>query len=110
MLENLENDFEDLPYKEIFLYWGGRYQKDIYWDPCFKKLPLKYRPVLSRDRKWNGRVGYVQDQVLADELDLKSSVVYACGSEKMIASSFLTFSNAGLPVNSFYSDAFVTTS
>ena len=109
ILEHLEDDFEGLPYKEIYLYWGGRFKKDIYWKPCFDKIPLKYSPVLSREDKWNGRIGYVQNQVLADGLDLKRSVVYACGSEKMITDSFSTLSNAGLPISSFYSDAFVST-
>ena len=109
ILEQLENTFEALPFKSIHLYWGGRYQKDIYWNPSFSNLPLKFIPVLSRENNWEGCNGYVQNQVLLDKLQLSNAVVYACGSEKMINSSFLLLTDAELPENNFYSDAFVST-
>ena len=95
-------------FANIFLYWGGRAIKDLYFDPLEMEVPIIYRPVLSRDNVWDGHKGYVQQAVLADEVDLFDSVVYACGSENMIESSFEILTKSGLSQQNFYSDAFVS--
>jgi len=97
-------------YQQIYLYWGGRTQEDIYWHPEFADLPLTFIPVLSRAADWAGRTGYVQDAVIADRLDLSLSSVYACGSETMIHSAKKVLVAAGLNSKQFYSDAFVSSS
>ena len=95
-------------YKHIYLYWGGRTEQDIYWQPAFESLPLTFTPVLSRTPEWQGRKGYIQQAVIDDSLDLRNAVVYACGSKAMIHSANEQLVTAGLNKKHFYSDAFVS--
>jgi len=95
--------------KRIWLFWGGRYKEDIFWNPEFINLNLKFTPVLSRsDENWEGEKGYVQDVVLKQKINLINAQVYACGSIDMIASAKRLCINNGLPEYQFYSDAFVS--
>ena len=64
--------------------------------------------ILSRSPDSAGAKGYVQDAALADGMDIKDAVVYACGSESMIASAKSKLVAAGLNPKNFHSDAFVS--
>jgi CDP-4-dehydro-6-deoxyglucose reductase len=110
MLEQLAASPEANTYSHIYLYWGGRFEQDIYWQPVFKSLPLTFTPVLSRTPDWQGRRGYIQQAVIDDGHDLGDAVVYACGSETMIYSAHERLVAAGLNSKHFYSDAFVSSS
>lgn len=112
ILEKISESHKSNAYKNIYLYWGGRVEKDLYWRPEFKNISLKYTPVLSRVNvgEWSGRKGHIQDAVLVDGIDLEKSVVYACGSENMIQSAKQKLESAGLSAKNFYSDAFVSSS
>lgn len=110
MLEHLHQNPDENHYNQICLYWGGRYERDIYWQPDFETLNLSFIPVLSRQKEWQGRVGYVQSAVVKDSLDLTDSVVYACGSVAMIQDAKQQLIAAGLNDKYFYSDAFVSSS
>jgi CDP-4-dehydro-6-deoxyglucose reductase len=92
----------------VWLYWGGRGRADLYDSVAFPSLELHYVPVLSRaGDDWQGRRGHVQEAVLADHHDLTAAVVYACGSDAMIKAARKSLQAAGLPIDHFYSDAFV---
>lgn len=73
---------------EIYLYWGFRYQKDIYWKDYFEDLAAKnpnfhFTLTLSRpDKVWQGSCGYVQDHV--GENLFGQSHFYICGGGKMV--------------------------
>ncbi|WP_374980274.1 FAD-binding oxidoreductase [Pseudomonas solani] len=108
ILEHLATNSEFKQYDQIYLYWGGRVEQDIYWQPDFPQLPLVFAPVLSRGSSSQGRTGYVQQAVLADSIDLASAEVYACGSEIMIRDALESMLAVGLKKNNFYSDAFVS--
>lgn len=109
MLEALAAAPETLSDKRIYVYWGGRTEEDLYWHPDFPALDLTYRPALSRaGAQWSGATGYVQHAVLAENLDLADTSVYACGSEAMIHTAREVLTQAGLPLNHFHSDAFVS--
>lgn len=108
ILEQLEINPELQTFSDIYLYWGGRYTDDLYWQPEFPKLPLHFVPVLSRSTDWQGRKGYIQTAVTEDGINLNNAVVYACGSEAMINSAKHHLMVAGLPAKNFYSDAFVS--
>ncbi|MBM70891.1 MAG: NAD(P)H-flavin reductase [Haliea sp.] len=95
-------------FSRIHLYWGGRTEQDIYWQPKFPNLPLEFTSVLSRSPEWSGRKGYVQHAVLEDRLNLPDAVVYACGSEAMIHSAHDELVAEGLSGKNFFSDAFVS--
>jgi CDP-4-dehydro-6-deoxyglucose reductase len=68
-----------------------------------------YIPVQSRPSDdWTGAKGYVQEVLLQMKPDLSNAAVFACGSDAMIQQrQNLLGLQAGLPVNRFYSDAFV---
>ena len=110
MIEQMKADpATQLVSKKIWVYWGGRHISDIYWQLDFGLLDVTFIPVLSRPGSdWGGRAGYVQDALVDDGTDLADSVVYACGSESMIASARKKLTAFGLPQKSFYSDAFVS--
>lgn len=109
ILEQLKAEPEQVANKRIWVYWGARQAADIYWQPEFGSLSVNFIPVLSRpDDSWSGRVGYVQDALQCDGVDLADSVVYACGSEHMIHSAKEKLVTLGLQHKNFYSDAFVS--
>lgn len=108
MLEKLATAPLDNQPLSVTLYWGGREPQDLYADPSQWSHLLRYVPVLSRaPEDWTGARGYVQHSLLSDKPDLANMVVYACGSDTMIQSAKAELTQAGLPTNRFYSDAFV---
>ena len=108
MLEQLSVTPAMNNYQKIHLYWGGRTAQDLYWTPDFPTLPLRFIPVLSREDDWKGAVGHVQNALLSDQIDVRDSVVYACGSAAMIKGAHDQLTLAGVDARSFYSDAFVS--
>ena len=109
MLEELNTNPSSVMNKPISVYWGGRVQQDIYWAAEFERLDCEFTPVLSRaEPTWQGRTGYVQSALFDDGVELSSCAVYACGSADMIHSAREKLVKAGLPMNNFYSDAFVS--
>lgn len=109
MLEELERSPELTRGKCIHVYWGGRAASDIYWQVKTNLVDIRFVPVLSRPSAgWTGRAGYVQEALIADGVDLRSSVVYACGSDAMIHSARTLLESSGLQPKRFYSDAFVS--
>jgi CDP-4-dehydro-6-deoxyglucose reductase len=110
ILEELEKSHEQYQNKNLWVLVGARYQEDLFWNPFFKNLNIKYIPVLSRpENDWNGAKGYVQDIVLKQQIDLENTQVYACGSNDMISSAKELFFKNNLKENNFFSDAFVQT-
>jgi CDP-4-dehydro-6-deoxyglucose reductase, E3 len=109
MLESLNQIQHVQRPKSIAVLWGGRHLDDLYLD--VDKIPgnFIFSPVLSRPQDdWSGAKGYVQEVLLASKPDLSNAAVYACGSDVMIQSAKALLTEAGLPVNRFYSDAFVS--
>jgi CDP-4-dehydro-6-deoxyglucose reductase len=93
----------------VALYWGGRSANDLYWSPHQALPALRYVPVLSRaDAAWQGARGHVQNVLLSSRPSLARAVVYACGSEAMIASASRALAAAGLAPQQFFYDAFVS--
>lgn len=96
---------------EVHVYWGNRYEDDVYTDLAQLAGPtVKTHLVLSQPATcWRGRTGYVQHAVMEDHPELSDCEVYACGSLAMIESAKEALVESGLPSNKFYSDAFVST-
>jgi CDP-4-dehydro-6-deoxyglucose reductase len=110
ILEGLDILHEQYQNKNFWVIVGARYKEDLFWVPNFKNLNIKYIPVLSRQASdWNGAQGYVQDIALKQQIDLKNTKVYACGSNDMINSAKELFFKNHLKDNNFFSDAFVQT-
>lgn len=111
MLDSLVSSEACQKPNSVTLFWGGRTQQDLYIDPSNIIDNLNFVPVLSRSQSdWNGARGYIQDVFLAGDVDLSNSIVYACGSEKMIKTSRPLLIAKGLPSVRFFSDAFVSSS
>lgn len=109
LLQMVQNGDE----RPVHLYWGGRYEADLYRlqeaADLVSQLPDgRFTPVLSRGAAdWQGGRGYIQDHVAADYPDLSGSEVYACGSLAMIEGARqLLAGQCGLPAGAFFSDAF----
>jgi CDP-4-dehydro-6-deoxyglucose reductase len=110
ILEGLDKSHEQYQNKNFWVIIGARYKEDLFWEPDFENLNIKYIPVLSRqDTNWDGEKGYVQDIVLNKKIDLVNSQVYACGSNNMIKSAKELFIKNNLKESNFFSDAFVQT-
>jgi len=110
ILQELEESSLDYQNKIFWVIVGARYKEDLFWVPNFKKIKIKYIPVLSRqENDWNGEKGYVQDIVLKQQINLENTQVYACGSNNMINSAKELFFKNKLKENNFFSDAFVQT-
>lgn len=98
--------------RDIYIYWGVRDEIDLYMD-----LPqqwvneydnIHFVPVLSQaNKKWQGRKGFVHQNILEDFKDLTGYEVYACGPPEMIKSAAKSFIEQGMTQDSFFSDAFV---
>jgi CDP-4-dehydro-6-deoxyglucose reductase len=111
ILESLRTAPADAQPRSVHVYWGGRHPEDLYWDPLSLGSAIQFTPVLSRaGDNWGGARGHVQQACLAAGHDLSRTVVYACGSDKMIDSARTALVAAGLPLRSFHSDAFVCSS
>ncbi len=108
ILESLSVLSEDLKNKNIYLFWGVKYFNDLFWSPGNMGLNIKYFPVLSQEETPSTEIGHVQDVLLSKNIELKESIVYACGSDDMIQEAKIKLIENGMPDANFYSDAFVT--
>ncbi len=112
---------EHMPLRRVqrpaVLYWGCRTRADLYlheWalQACDELPALRYVPVLSEPReddRWDGRVGLVHEQVMADIADLSAHQVYACGAPVMVEAAQRDFvARCGLPEDQFFADAFTS--
>jgi CDP-4-dehydro-6-deoxyglucose reductase len=109
ILENMEQNNVEMKDKNIYLFFGGRTQEDIFWEPQFKNINVHFIPVLSRsENNWNGEKGHIQVALITKKIDLSDSVVYACGSVNMIKDAKEITIKNGLPKELFYSDEFIS--
>lgn len=110
LLEGLSQS-RAMEHSSVHVFWGGRTQPDLYWQPVEVGNAYSYTPVLSRaDHTWAGARGYVQDALLAKNIELERARVYACGSPAMIESARNLLLVRGLSSDRFHSDAFVCSS
>jgi CDP-4-dehydro-6-deoxyglucose reductase len=108
IIENFIENEDNFKSKTIWIFWGVRNENEFYWVPPNAKLKFNFVPVLSKPcNNCDYEMGYIQNIVLEKNIDLRKSVIYACGSNKMIEDSFELLTKNGLAVNDFYSDAFV---
>lgn len=91
------------------VFWGNREGYSFCWDPAALGLDVEFYQLLSgADETWGGRRGHVHRAAIEDGIDVENTVVYACGSDAMIASSREMLVAQGLPAQRFFSDAFVS--
>ncbi|MBZ5598347.1 MAG: FAD-dependent oxidoreductase [Acidobacteriia bacterium] len=76
--------------RQLWLLFGSRYEKDIYYHDEFLRLAqahsnFHYHPTLSRGGpEWTGLRGYVQEHVLEIVQGRTDLHAYICGLDKMI--------------------------
>lgn len=109
MLEGLAEQSDRILGKQIHVLWGNRGEEDFFWRPSFQNMDVSFYPCISRPENYSEgyKQGYVQEVLLNENVDMKDSIVYACGSERMINSARTLLIEHGLKAQSFYSDAFV---
>lgn len=102
--------------RPVHLYWGGRRPSDLYLNEWVQAqlalMPhLTYVPVISDawpEDQWTGRTGFVHQAVLQDTPNLSDHEVYACGAPIVVDSARADYTQAGLPSEAFYADAFTS--
>jgi NAD(P)H-flavin reductase len=96
----------------ITLYFGLRYQTDIFWRDYFEKLSqdysnFKFVLVISKpDNSWQGKTGHITDYINQDFPDTSSLTAYLCGNILMIEESIKTLSSHGLAKEKIYTEKF----
>jgi len=109
LLEELASDPQRAARHRIRVFWGNREAENFCWDPVVLGLDIGFHHLLSGDGEgWGGQRGYVHDAAARDGFDPADTVVYACGSNAMIASARDLLMSLGLPARRFFSDAFVS--
>jgi CDP-4-dehydro-6-deoxyglucose reductase len=109
LLEELATDRERAARHRINVFWGNRTPENFCWDPAGIGLDVGFHHLLSgRDMEWGGGRGYVQDAAIRYGFAADDTVVYACGSNAMIAAAREAMLALGLPARRFFSDAFVS--
>jgi CDP-4-dehydro-6-deoxyglucose reductase, E3 len=108
LLEELAADPARAARHRLRVFWGNRGAENFCWDPVTLGLDIGFHHLLSgAEANWGGKRGYVHQAAIDDGFDPGDTVVYACGSNAMIASARELFASHGLPGNRFFSDAFV---
>lgn len=109
LLEELAGDPARAAQHRLRVFWGNRTAENFCWDPVALGLDIGFHHLLSGpDTGWNGKRGYVHEAAVGDGFDPSDTVVYACGSNTMIASARERLTSLGLPAKRFFSDAFVS--
>jgi len=99
---------DDRP-RSVKLFWGARYDADLYLEEVDFTGVDEFVPVLSRPAsEWIGASGYVQSAFLSTKPRLADCTVYACGSAAMINGARQILIDSGLSSREFYSEAFVS--
>lgn len=84
------SQLEKQSHTPIVLYWGLRYETDVYWKNEFDQMQqqhsdFSWHQVLSKPNDtWQGLKGHVTEHVIANEKELKNSEFYLCGSKHMV--------------------------
>ena len=93
MLQWLFHDEARHHNRQVWLVFGSRYEKDIYYHQEFLELAARdpnfhYLPTLSRgDEHWTGLRGYVQEHVAGIVGARTDMHAYICGLKKMITAN-----------------------
>ncbi len=109
LLEELAASGDRAALPRIRVFWGNREAENFCWDPVVLGLDIGFHHLLSgMNADWGGKRGYVHEAAVSDGFDPEDTVVYACGSNAMIASARDMLLGLGLPPKRFFSDAFVS--
>ncbi len=105
----LQNDHLTTP---MTLYFGLRYQTDLFWQQEFESLTSQYpnfhfKLSLSKpDDSWTGLKGHITDHLVHDFPDCSKVNAYLCGGQAMIKEARQLLTTAGCPDNHIYQEKF----
>lgn len=89
--------------QETALYWGLRYDDDVFWRNIFEELQTKYPMfhsyiTLSQGSdSWNGLRGRVTNHLFSNPIDIEHTDYYLCGSGAMVREVMERLEQAGVP-------------
>lgn len=75
----------------IILYWGLRYEEDVFWKEEFDSLQslhqnFSWRLIYSKpSENWTGDRGHVTEYVMDNEKEMENSEFYLCGNKAMVS-------------------------
>jgi CDP-4-dehydro-6-deoxyglucose reductase len=108
LLDYLEHGGSD----DVTLYWGLRYEDDVYWIEEFERLAQQYANfrfvlILSRPTEaWKGKKGHVTEHMLENEANLPGSDFYLCGNKEMIRDVGEQLLGRGVPKEQIYKELY----
>jgi len=97
---------------DISLYWGLRYEEDIYWKEEFEDLTRKYpnfsfKLTLSQPgQEWTGLRGRVTEHVTQVAQDVRESEFYLCGNKEMVRDMDRMLMEQGVPKEQIYKELY----
>lgn len=98
--------------KQMTLFWGLRYEENVFWETEFEELSTQYPNfhstiTLSQPTdRWTGTRGRVTEHVVAGTPDLVHAEFYLCGSRAMIVDMKAILADNGVPQSQIYTEAF----
>lgn len=98
--------------KSLTLYFGLRYQDDIFWQDYFEKLSqdhpnFTYKLCLSQPTpEWTGNSGHLTDYLQKEFPDASHCSAYICGNKPMIAEAKQILIDNGCPPERIYQEQF----
>jgi len=96
----------------LALYWGLRFEDDIFWNEEFtgyagKHTNFRYTLTLSRPTPpWNGAIGRVTEHIDEKEKDLAKNEYYLCGNRPIIDDIRQQLLQRGVPENQIKTELF----
>ncbi len=98
--------------KPIRLYFGLRFEEDIFWKENFEKLEkdfpnFKFRLCLSKPGpNWTGLTGHITDVIKNDYQTADKCSVYLCGNKPMMEEAKKVFEELGCDSDKIYQEQF----
>lgn len=97
---------------EVYLHWGMRHIKDLFWVDDFKELArafpnFKFDVVLSQpEGEWRACSGHVNDCLMKHKPDWEGFEAYLCGSQQMIADVAVLLEKLGVQKKDIHFEKF----
>lgn len=98
--------------KPVFLYFGLRNEKDIFWHDYWLELQhkfpnFKYKLTLSQPSdSWKGYKGYITDLVKNDFVSAQDCAAYVCGGKEAVLSCVDLLINLKCPKENIHTERF----
>ena len=98
--------------KDLWLFFGIRYETDILYQDEWKTLAEKYPnfhyiQTISRPKSWTGEKGYVQEKIKKFIQDPQGLDVYICGLPAMVEDVQKTCAEMGFPKEKVHFEKYV---